>query len=244
MEEHTEKHFRTLMKYTPDALQVKEIKKYVYDSSGTCSNPVIHSQSVKGLFVTKIKLINIGETIENSIDIKFKAEVIPFKDIDITHWAVDHIKFLKDNKIISEVNENYNPENYITVSESSKIVAGVSDIVSSTDLDSDSNWQSTVMDALKKEGIIDPNEFPTSEFSKPIKRKEFVKMIIKALNIEVGESTSSNFSDVKNDSYKKYIEKASELKIVNGYGNGTFGPDNFIKRSELAKVIHNTLLSL
>jgi len=193
--------------------------------------------------VEKISLIEPNESFEITVEDEVALDITPYIDVK-KHWAVDHIKFLKNNNIISQTNIDYNPENNITVAEASKIVAGVSDIVNSTDLENDSNWQSTVMDALKKEGIIDPNEFSTSEFSKSIRRKEFVKMLLKALDIEVDDNTSLSFSDVKNDSYKKYIAKASELGIVNGYGNGTFGPDNFIKRSELAKVIHNTLLSI
>jgi len=211
----------------------KTIRKFIKNSYNV----------TKKVYVENISLIETNEPIEITVEDEVALDITPYIDVK-NNWAVDHIKFLKKNNIISQKNLKYNPESYITVAEASKIVAGVADIVNSQDLDNDSNWQTTVMNALKKEGIINSNDFSTNEFSRPIKRKEFVKMIIKALDINVDNIITSTFSDVKDDSYKRYIEKASKMGIVNGYGNSKFGPDNFIKRSELAKVIHNTLLKV
>jgi len=211
----------------------KDVKKFIKNSYRT----------VKKVYVESIDLIETNESLEITVEDEVALDITPYVDVK-KHWAEDHVRFLKNNKIISQTNENFNPEKYITVAEASKIVAGVADLIDSTDLSTDSNWQNTVMDKLKESGIVDTNEFQDDSYTKPILRKEFVKMIIKALEIEVEDVLISSFSDVKNDSYKKYIVKASELGIVNGYGDGRFGPDNYIRRSELAKVIHNTLKSL
>lgn len=51
-------------------------------------------------------------------------------------------------------------------------------------------------------------------------------------------SASKQFSDVASDRFSaNAINKMTELKIVNGYEDGTFKPTNNITRAELAKIV-------
>ncbi|MBO5179987.1 MAG: S-layer homology domain-containing protein [Clostridia bacterium] len=48
---------------------------------------------------------------------------------------------------------------------------------------------------------------------------------------------AKEFSDVKNTKYSDSVEMLTELKIINGYDDNTFKPNNQIKRSEMAKLL-------
>lgn len=53
-------------------------------------------------------------------------------------------------------------------------------------------------------------------------------------------ANASRFSDVKADKYYvNAVDWASESKIVNGYGNGKFGPEDAITREQLAAILMN-----
>lgn len=55
-------------------------------------------------------------------------------------------------------------------------------------------------------------------------------------------AANAAFSDVSDtNSYKKAITTLSKLKIINGYQDGTFGPDKDITRAEFTKIIVYTL---
>lgn len=48
---------------------------------------------------------------------------------------------------------------------------------------------------------------------------------------------AKSFSDVKNTKYADAVDFLSELKIVDGYEDGTYKPSNSVKRSEMAKLL-------
>ena len=48
---------------------------------------------------------------------------------------------------------------------------------------------------------------------------------------------AKSFSDVKSTEYGGAIDILSELKIVDGYDDGTYKPTKAVKRSEMAKLI-------
>ena len=48
---------------------------------------------------------------------------------------------------------------------------------------------------------------------------------------------AATFKDVKNTKYEEAVNILTELKIVNGYEDNTYKPNNSVKRSEMAKLI-------
>ncbi|MBI4231677.1 S-layer homology domain-containing protein [Candidatus Peregrinibacteria bacterium] len=77
-----------------------------------------------------------------------------------------------------------------------------------------------------------------------VKRKEFTAWLLQAYRPEiVGDIDDVSlddipFSDVDaDDPYAKWIVKAAELEIINGYPDGTFGPDLVINRAEVLKIL-------
>ena len=63
-------------------------------------------------------------------------------------------------------------------------------------------------------------------------RAEFAAIMVKALGLEPGTGTNS-FDDVAStDWYSGYIKTAASYGIINGYDNGTFGPNDTITREQ------------
>ena len=63
-------------------------------------------------------------------------------------------------------------------------------------------------------------------------RAEFAATIVRALGLAPTTGASS-FSDVNISAwYCGYVETASAYEIINGYGDGTFGPNDLITREQ------------
>ena len=94
-------------------------------------------------------------------------------------------------------------------------------------------------------GVI--NGYPDGTFGpdKPITRGEFVKMLMVMHGSENAntEGVKTGFPDVDASEGKEahwahpYIKTAVDLKIINGYEDGTFRPDNNVKYEEAIKMM-------
>ncbi|MFH1375863.1 MAG: S-layer homology domain-containing protein, partial [Patescibacteria group bacterium] len=83
--------------------------------------------------------------------------------------------------------------------------------------------------------------YPDGSFqpANSVNRAEAMKMILSAANLS-GTAPSSTFSDVPSGAwFAPFVNYAAELEIVNGYPDGTFGPDKLVTRAEIAKMIMN-----
>lgn len=72
-----------------------------------------------------------------------------------------------------------------------------------------------------------------------ITRAEFLKLVFDNSQFDISdEQEIPNFTDVSEDhEYYDYIRKAQSLGIVSGYGDGTFGPNDPLARSHIAKIL-------
>ncbi|GKX28641.1 hypothetical protein SH1V18_11210 [Vallitalea longa] len=123
-----------------------------------------------------------------------------------------------------------------------------------------SDWAAEGVNQAIADGLV-PEEIQ-GDYNKPITRREFATLMVTAiftgfnkynegyeeltkLGWEFRTLTLDNFlekveSDIKfTDIDDKYIDVASRLGIVNGLGDGTFKPDNYITRAEAAVMFTN-----
>lgn len=92
-------------------------------------------------------------------------------------------------------------------------------------------WNKDVVNVFISKEIIDAKMFETN---KNITRIEFITMLVKALGVNIDNSTKSSFVDVKENA--SYVEVAKQLGLVTGSGNKFF-PDSTITREEMAVIM-------
>ncbi|TKI71464.1 hypothetical protein FC756_05525 [Lysinibacillus mangiferihumi] len=85
-----------------------------------------------------------------------------------------------------------------------------------------------------REGIFAPNQ--------DITRAQFAAIIVRALGLKTDDRTS-HYEDVTTDAwYASYINAASEYKLIQGYSNGNFGPNDKITRQQAITILARALL--
>lgn len=68
-------------------------------------------------------------------------------------------------------------------------------------------------------------------------RAEMVTMLWRAMG-EPKPTKAASFTDLTQDWYKDAVAWAEEQKVVNGVGDGKFGPDGNVTREQLAAILH------
>ncbi|HCF50622.1 MAG TPA: hypothetical protein DER60_10085 [Syntrophomonas sp.] len=98
-------------------------------------------------------------------------------------------------------------------------------------------WAESAITELNREGIIDGMGDARFAPAEPLTRAQFAKMMILALGQAPDVSFSSGFSDVKNsDWHWPYVQKAARLGLLEGYLDGSFGPDRPLSREEMLTI--------
>lgn len=102
------------------------------------------------------------------------------------------------------------------------------------------HWASPYIQQMKRKGIARGYKDRTFRANNPVTRAEFLKMILKAKKVKVNRMKYQGmFSDVsKKDWHWKYVEKATEMGFINGYGDGSFKPSQNISRAEAAAMMN------
>jgi len=97
------------------------------------------------------------------------------------------------------------------------------------------NWAAGSINKLVSLGAI--GGYPDGSFQPDarITRAEFATVLVKAFKL--GVQNGRTYSDTSDHWASKYIATASAQGIVSGYSEGTFGPDDFITREQMAIMI-------
>ena len=105
-------------------------------------------------------------------------------------------------------------------------------------------WASDAIVGLAQAGLISGKSEGKFAPGDTLKRGEIVTILGRVLKAELPETVDAGFEDVDYDLYYgPYIQWASMEGIVQGYGDGTFGPENTILESHLALLAQNVGLS-
>lgn len=103
----------------------------------------------------------------------------------------------------------------------------------------DSDWYNTAISTLANAGVLDGYTDGTFKPNDTITRAELIKIATSFYDTTAGKS--SEFSDIEAHWAEKFIEEAHKLGIVDGYGDGTFHPDQAVTRAEAMKIVNRTL---
>lgn len=101
------------------------------------------------------------------------------------------------------------------------------------------DWYNTAISTLANAGVLDGYTDGTFKPNDIITRAELVKIATSFYDTTAGKE--SEFSDIENHWAETFIEEAYNLGFIDGYGDGTFHPDQPITRAETMKIVNRTL---
>ena len=112
----------------------------------------------------------------------------------------------------------------------------------------DDYWAKEAIDTLSEKGIINGRTVDEFVPEGNITRAEFVTMLdrfvesshITLERLEMDEN-KIKYSDVNSHWASKSIEKMTENRLLNGYPDGTFKPDEPINRAESAEILYRII---
>ena len=103
-------------------------------------------------------------------------------------------------------------------------------------------WAVSGIETLAARGIINGVGEHAFAPDKTLTRAEFITMLMRTFGLDNKPSAGSSFTDVAEGAWHSgAISAAFELGIVNGKGDGLFGPDENVSREDMIVMVHNTL---
>ncbi|WP_274364214.1 S-layer homology domain-containing protein [Paenibacillus thermotolerans] len=108
--------------------------------------------------------------------------------------------------------------------------------------DTASHWAEDDIHLMASKLIIEGVSSLRFEPNRDITRAEFAALLVRSLGLTASGGGGEKFSDVSNNKwYAEVVQTASEAGLINGYPDGTFGPDRTITRAEMAAMIARAL---
>ena len=99
-----------------------------------------------------------------------------------------------------------------------------------------SHWASEAILTLASSGIISGDGNGTFRPNDSITRAEFAKLVVGAFSVVAQKKT---FSDISADAwYEKYVSMASGAGLINGYEDGTYKPNEPIKKQDAILILY------
>ena len=166
------------------------------------------------------------------------------KDVD-GHWSEIFVRRLYDLCIIEGYRDgSFKPNQEVTRAELTKMALfakGVSTTITCydecenafQDLDS---WQKPWVNKAFIMGVVEGYQDGSFRPNQSITRSEAVKVVLATFDYRPLNVEKSFFNDV-NDWSVSWVERAHELGMIQGIGNGDFAPSVAITRAEAAKII-------
>jgi hypothetical protein len=106
--------------------------------------------------------------------------------------------------------------------------------------DTAKHWAKDNIDFVASRGLISGTSATAFAPDTAINRADFLLALGRLSGAEVSGYNASSFTDVNSsDPAMPYIEWAVKNKIVSGYGNGKFGPNDSITREQMAVMMVN-----
>jgi len=167
-----------------------------------------------------------------------------------SHWAKDDILFMRSYGLVNGVGDNlFSPEKSVTVAEFLTMVCRVAGFAmvpyedEFADVSKD-DWFAPYVATASKKGIIplemindaklNPNANLTRAQMCAISTLAYCATTFKEPD---SFSLTDRFTDIGDDSYKPYIDKAIGLRLTNGMTDTTFEPSSDITRAQSATIM-------
>lgn len=173
---------------------------------------------------------------------------LTFTDVPEDYWAISYITDLTEKGVVNGYpNGTFEPEGTISRGEFLKLVIAASmpaDVKIGLIPPAIDHWAGQYLFMAETYRVVDPGSINLENIDLPITRREMAMMIGKAdtnlrqnsLNKE-GSTLFTDF-DLMDAAELRYLAHSVGEGYLNGYPDGTFGPDNNMTRAESATVIY------
>lgn len=191
---------------------------------------------------------NSGKEVDEEIQLEDENEIkqeVNEKFIDIEgHWAKDCIEMLIEHNIVKGYpDKTIRPDNFITRAEAAVLICRALNLEEKNKLfigyiDSIPKWARGYVIAATEKGIFKGYPGKLFKASKKITRQEMIAVLIRGFNKKL-EEIEIKFKDKDDiqDWALRYVKTGVYYKIINGYPDNTFRPNNNITRSEVFTMI-------
>lgn len=172
-----------------------------------------------------------------------------FTDLPADHWAIEYITDLTEKEVVNGYPDGtFNPEGTISRGEFLKLVIaasmpkGVSIALAPTALAD--HWAGQYLYVAQTYGVVAPGTITLENIDLPITRREMAMIISKAdINMRsaaINTEKSITFTDFSllDASEVRFLTHAISEDYLNGYPDGSFGPDNEMTRAEATTVVY------
>jgi hypothetical protein len=174
--------------------------------------------------------------------------------LDIQSWDVDEIKFIPSVSINLaagiKLSNGANPSNVFVPAGSSSSSHSSSSVSSGSSAVTEQAGKSSFKDVQDKDpylpaiewgkssGILQGYPDGTFQPERTVNRAEFLKIVLSAKKSDLGTGTeSAGFQDVEDSAwFAKYVAYAKKQGIIQGYGDGTFRPNQSVSFAEGLKM--------
>lgn len=198
------------------------------------------------------KLVTIIMTLVVLTSFTMTSYAITFTDVASNAWYNSYVYALAEDGVINGYEENgvsvYKPDKKVTVAEFIKLIIAASVPTTNYDLiDADfEHWAAKYVKVAENFGVLEAGEYALEDMNREITRIEVVK-ILSRCDIMIRESwqtaSDKTFTDVQDvsDNELIYLSHAVGIGVISGDPEGTFRPNDGLKRSESAKIIYTYL---
>lgn len=193
--------------------------------------------------------------VEKEPEIKEEPTVkgeMQFEDLTGVSWAVDAIKYLYENDIISGTSDKtFSPDEHLTREQFVKIICGAFDIKESTDAATfkdvaKGSWYEPFVKKVCSAGLVSGVSKDKFGVGEKITRQDLAVIIFRAVGDKIkAENRAPDFKDKTQIS--GYAVEAVTTLARAGILNGTDGkvnPQNYCTRAEMAKIIYGVILNI
>lgn len=195
-----------------------------------------------------IASLSVAALVTSILGVSAVAQAATYSDVSEDHWAYAYVEELVDQGVL-DVADELRCEDPANRAEFSKMVSIAFGFGSETDYDAGFTdmeagaWYVGYINVLAQNGVLtgDTDEDGLTGTVRPgdyVNRAEAAKMLALAGGMELVEATGEVFSDVEADAwYAEYVETLYWDYVVDGYGDGTYGPGDWLTRCQLAKMV-------
>jgi N-acetylmuramoyl-L-alanine amidase len=171
-----------------------------------------------------------------------EAASVTFKDLARYQWedGKKAIQVMSQSRIINGYPDGtFRPAEPITRQQAAKIIAMSLGLQPAPASFTDVPKGPSYIGALQQAGVVSGDQQGRYRPGDHLTRAQLAKMIVLGYGLQMKQEPK--LKDVKNDDLGKYVRIAASNGVMTGYEDGTFRPNQPVKRDQAAVMIHRAM---